>query len=235
MKKLIIFVLSLAILCALLSISATASVEIANSENEDTEAGTEQTQNDSQESQMGSGASEGTNSEIIKEYLKEKILPVIIGVLTALCALLATLGKIKKAMCDLGASREELKKEAEIRDLSFKEKSEYIQARIDEVKETLKDVPALQQNAKKLMEEISMLKIECEALGKMLHLGFLQSKDVITSGAGKKIVQLAEEISRLNDSSISLNESDNLDKENQITTPCVDNLNNEGVILDDEA
>ncbi len=232
MKKLIIFVLSLVILCTLFSISAMASDEIADSDNISAQTSTEPAPDDNQESQV---EGEKTNSEIIKEYLKEKILPVIIGVLTALCALLATLGKIKKAMCDLGASREEIKKEVESRDLSFKEKSEYIQARINEVKEALKDVPTLRENAEELRDEVLILKSECEALGKMLYLGFLQSKDVITSGAGKKIVQLAEEISRLNDGFLPINSDENHDKKTQITTPCVDNLANEGVILDDKA
>ncbi|MBP3495253.1 MAG: hypothetical protein J6K52_03515 [Clostridia bacterium] len=232
MKKLIIFILSLAILCALFSVSAMAGEEITDTNNTSQQTSTDSALNGTQHSQA---EDERANSEIIKEYLKEKIMPVIIGVLTAICALLATLGKIKRAMCDLGASREELKKEVESRDLSFKEKSEYIQARIDEVKNALKDVPTLKEDTMKLIKELSILKNECEALSKMLYLGFLQSKDVITSGAGKKIVQLAEEISSLNDGSMSVNNGEKCNEKTEIIAPSVDNPLGEGAISDDKA
>lgn len=186
MKKLIFFILSLVALCAMFSLSVMASEEIINSENEGEQVVQDEVDND----QSNGDIAEATNSDGIKEYLKEKILPVIVGVLTAMCALLATLSKIKKAMCDLGTSREEIKKEAQLRDLSFKEKSEYIQARIDEVNEALKDVPEVQVQLAALKKDAELLLQEMKAFCEILTLGFSANAEIIRSGKGKQMSQL---------------------------------------------
>ncbi len=139
-------------------------------------------------------------------YIKEKILPVVIGVLTSVSALLATLVAIKRSLTSIGETKEAFKKEAKERDEHFKKESEYLNAKTEEIEKTLALVPKLQDEIVRLEENTSKLIKECTYLGKMISLGFSQNKEVVSSGNGKKISRLLEECQRLGDGNKQENE-----------------------------
>lgn len=130
-------------------------------------------------------------------YIKEKILPVVVGVLTSVSALLATLMAIKRALSSIGETKDTFKNEAKERDKRFEAESEYLKKKTEEIEKALELVPILQSEIARLEKNTSALVKECTYLGKMISLGFSQSKDVVSSGNGKKINRLLTECQKL--------------------------------------
>ena len=130
-------------------------------------------------------------------YIKEKILPVVVGVLTSVSALLATLVAIKRSLGAIGQTKDDFKKEAKRRDENFKEQSEYLNEKAKEIERTLALVPQLSSEITKLEKDTASLIKECTYLSKMITLGFSQSEDVISSGNGEKIKRLYDECQRI--------------------------------------
>lgn len=138
-------------------------------------------------------ASATGQSEEIKEYVGEKIMPVIAGVVTSLLALLGTLKSIFKSLRDLKSSKEDLNKaQNEIKDQSERE-LEAIKLKYDEIKALLSDVPELKADLEKLLKGTSTLICQMSRLSKISSLGFLQNSEVVRSGRGKEIACLAEQ------------------------------------------
>ena len=130
-------------------------------------------------------------------YIKEKILPVVVGVLTSVSALLATLMAIKRALSSIGEAKDTFKKEAKERDTRFEKESEYLNKKTEEIEAALSVVPQLEGEVLRLKESCDTLMTECTYLGKMISLGFSQNKDVVSSGNGKKINRLLKECQRI--------------------------------------
>lgn len=133
-------------------------------------------------------------------YIKEKILPVVVGVLTSVSALLATLVAIKRSLASVSEAKDAFKKEASDREAHFKKESEYLNTKAEEIEKALALVPQLQSEVATLEKNTEKLIKECTYLGKMISLGFSQSEGVVASGNGKKISRLLEECQRLNTS-----------------------------------
>ena len=132
------------------------------------------------------------------EYIKEKIIPVVVGVLTSVSALLATLVAVKRGLNSLSETKDSFKKEAKERAESFKKESEYLNSRVEEMEKSLAVVPQLRAELSSLEKSTQRLVKESLYLGRMISLGFSQSKEVVSSGNGKKISRLLEECERLN-------------------------------------
>lgn len=132
-------------------------------------------------------------SEEIKDYVGEKIMPIIAGVITSLLALLGTLKSIFKSLKDLKASKDDLNKtQAEIKDQSARE-LEAIKLKYDEIKTLLTDVPELKADLELLLKSTRSLICQMSRLSKISSLGFLQNSEVVRSGKGKEIACLAEQ------------------------------------------
>ena len=66
-------------------------------------------------------------------YIKEKILPVVVGVLTSVSALLATLLAIKRSLTSIGEAKDTFKKEAKERDARFEREREYLNKKTEQI------------------------------------------------------------------------------------------------------
>ncbi len=128
----------------------------------------------------------------LAEYIKDRIVPVVIGVLTSASALLATLGAIKKSLNKISLAREEFKKEAKTREESFKRESEYLSVKAEELSEICAKIPRLEKEIEELSKSTKKLVYEGGYISKMISLGFSQNKQIIASGNGKKISRLEE-------------------------------------------
>lgn len=153
-----------------------------------------------------------TTTEVVSKgkeigiYIKEKILPVVVGVLTSVSALLATLVAIKRSLTSVSEAKDTFKREAKDREEQFKKESEYLTTKAEEIERTLSLVPQLQGEITALEKNTEKLIKECTYLGKMISLGFSQNEEVVASGNGKKISRLLEECQRLDTSYGSENE-----------------------------
>lgn len=143
-------------------------------------------------------AEEKTEIEIkreeIKLYIKERIVPIVIGVLTSVSAILATLGAIKRALNSIGETKELFKNESKARDEKFQRESEYLTKKAEEIENALNLIPQLESEIATLEKGTEILLRECRDLAKMVSLGFSQDERVISSGNGQKISRLLSEI-----------------------------------------
>ena len=129
----------------------------------------------------------------LKEYLEERILPVIIGVLTAVSALCATLFKIRRSLLKIKEARDDFKSEAKARDESFKRQSELLRVKSEELSNIALEIPKLKEQICELEKSTGKVILECGYISQMISLGFGESKDVIKSGSGSKISRLEKE------------------------------------------
>lgn len=153
-------------------------------------------------------AGEEISKEFDKEeliiYIKERIVPIIVGVLTSASALLATLATIKRSLNKIALAREEFKSESKERRDSFKKESEYLSTKAEELSKICAEIPRLQAQLKDLKEINERLALESGYIAKMISLGFSQSKQIIASGNGKKINRLLKECTLISQKSQAL-------------------------------
>ena len=185
--------------------STAPSGEISDAEAENNIAENNGTVNNSTENNGGE-LSSGINSEIdtpsedddavdlraeeIKNYIKERIIPVIVGVLTSLSAVLASLGAIKKSLSRLSGARDDFKNEASERKSEFARQSALLEGKAKELSELARLLPQLENEIAELKKAQDKLNEEAYNIGKMVSLGFSGSYAVVKSGNGRKISAL---------------------------------------------
>ena len=129
-------------------------------------------------------------AEEIKNYIKERIIPVIVGVLTSLSAVLASLGAIKKSLSRLAGARDDFKNEASERKSEFARQSALLESKARELSELARLLPQLENEIAELKKAQDKLNEEAYNIGKMVSLGFSGSYAVVKSGNGRKISAL---------------------------------------------
>ena len=133
----------------------------------------------------------------LKTYVQEKIVPIVIGVLTAASALIASLASISRSLGKIKDARDEFKKEAAEREKTFKAQSELLKGKADELIKIASELPKLKGEILSLQESSEKLILECSYISKMISLGFGEDKNVIKSGSGAKIKRLEGECRQL--------------------------------------
>ena len=121
----------------------------------------------------------------LKEYITDKVLPVIIGVATSSFGFVAVLGTISRTLKSLKDTKESFSSEAKKRQEAFDEATELLRAKADELEALVHDVPQLTDKLKELREEN-------ELLAEILTLGFSANTEIIKSGKGKRMAMLLE-------------------------------------------
>lgn len=138
--------------------------------------------------------SEADENAEIKTYVEEKIIPIIIGVLTSVIALLGTLKSIFKSLKELKASKEGLvSAQGEIRDNSRKE-LEAIRKKYEEMKSLIEDVPKLQEEIQELRAHSKELIKQTNTLCQMSKVAFCANPELVRAGKAREIAKLAENL-----------------------------------------
>ena len=137
----------------------------------------------SDEIQGGSSATPTTEtSEVdIKAYIQEKIVPIVVGVITSIVALITTLYKIGASLKALSGTKDTLDADAKKREAAVASLGE----QVEQIKASIKDVPSLEKS----IEELSAL---CSTIAEILSLGFSANEEIIKSGKGKKMSMLLQ-------------------------------------------
>lgn len=136
---------------------------------------------------MASEANDGG----IREYVEEKIVPVIMGVATAIIALLGTLKSIFKALAQIKESKSSLDEMQRRIEKSNKSDLDAIKKKYEEIKEAVRDVPQLNDYARGLGEQIDTLSREIANLSKIASLGFGESKEHVKDGRAREITLIS--------------------------------------------
>lgn len=133
-----------------------------------------------------------------KTYIEEKILPIIVGVVTSIIALLSTLRGIFSSLKSLKASKENFEREQEKIKESSRTELEKITEKYNEIKSEIKSVVQIKDGLCELKEKTEILSKEIENLSQIAALGFCKDKDLVLEGASREIVILAKENKELN-------------------------------------
>ena len=138
------------------------------------------------------------SSDPLKAYIEEKILPIIVGVVTSIIALLSTLRGIFSSLKSLKASKENFEREQEKIKESSNAELEKITKKYNEIKSEIKSVVQIKDGLCELKEKTEILSKEIENLSQIAALGFCKDKDLVLEGASREIVILAKENKELN-------------------------------------
>ena len=132
------------------------------------------------------------DGEEIRNYLEEKIIPVIAGVVTSLIALIGTLKSIFSTLKQLKSSKESFDKTRNEIEVSSLAELEQISKKYDELKESVKNVPELEKHLLALNSQIGTLIVQLSNLSQLTAIGFCESAELVSSGKGRQIALLAE-------------------------------------------
>lgn len=193
MKKLIITIsLVLGVTLALLFVMHFGS----NAEELPSESTTTEETPENTEAEVPTTEEEEFN---LYEYIKEKIIPVVVGVLTAASALLATLAAIKRSLNSISEAREGIKKEAKARDAETEKRLKAMEKQVEELKNAVERVEESTKGVPDFESQIDNLSKVCSGMAKILSLGFSANPDVVKSGKGKKMQLLLNAITEKGD------------------------------------
>ena len=145
-------------------------------------------------------ATDITSNEMLKEQIEEKIMPVVVGVMTSIIALLSTLKGIFSALKSLKDTKEQLESEREkIKESSIRE-LEKITEKYNEIKTEIKGVLQVSKGLCELKEKTEILSKEIANLSEIASIGFCKDKSLVLEGASREIVILADKNKELIDS-----------------------------------
>jgi len=142
---------------------------------------------------MLSSCAVNVSTEGAREYLEEKIIPVIAGVTTALIAFFASLKSIIKTLKELRGARDELKSsQREIERTNARELGQ-VKQKYDEIAVSVKQITTQGQEISEISRSVKLLREQIARLSEIASLGFSKDCELVSSGKGKKIVALCEQ------------------------------------------
>ena len=121
----------------------------------------------------------------VKAYVQEKIVPVIVAVLTSVLAFLTTIGTVARSLKSLKDTRDSFADEAKERAVFFESGMALLEDKARELKAMVEGVPEL----KSKIEELAQKE---ELLAEILSLGFSTNSEIVKSGKGKRMALLLE-------------------------------------------
>lgn len=168
MKRASLIFISL-VLVFLLALSCVAS-EVENGEITDT------------------GAQNSSVNDELSQYIRETIMPIVIGVLTSISALIATLKSIMKTLSGLKDTKEQLKAEAELRKSDSEKTMAILAGGTEELKRRIEEIPDNREEIDELKREIGTLIDDVRLLSDIVSIGLSASAEAVRSGKGREIM-----------------------------------------------
>ena len=141
-----------------------------------------------------------TENDKLREYVEEKIVPVLMGVITSVVALLSTLKGIFSSLRGLKESKENFDKDRESIKEENKKELAKITEKYEEIKNEVKTVCLLTTEIEKLKGQAEILSQEIVNLSQIASLGFSKNQKLVKEGNARKIVVLAEKSKEILDS-----------------------------------
>lgn len=124
-------------------------------------------------------------------YIEQKIVPVVIGVATALIGLFATLRQIFKALSELKGTKEALSKaQNEIKEQSNAELLQ-MKKKYDEILAVASKISTQGEQIKALALGIDTVKSQISNLSEIAYLGFSENQELVRSGKSREIAILS--------------------------------------------
>ena len=130
----------------------------------------------------------------LRVYIKEKIVPVIIGVATSIVALLGTLKGILSALKELKKGRDDFKETSKQIKQSTESDSKMLRADYSAIKDSVKDVPELLGVIKRQNEKIEELKGIVAVSAEILSLAYSANSELVRTGKAKEMNRLLNKL-----------------------------------------
>lgn len=128
------------------------------------------------------------------DYIRDKIVPVAVGVGTSLLGLLATLASIFKALNGLKKAKQDAVENDKAREENSKRQIEELTRQVEELKKSIEEVITYSKSLKEIKKEIDFECEELNIIGEILVLGFSSNSDIVRSGKGKQINLLLDRL-----------------------------------------
>lgn len=174
MKK-VITILMILVLCFSFAVIASA---------EKTENGGWEKENSKQNS----------NNEELRAYIEEKIVPVIIGVITSILALLGSLKGVFAALKELKKAKDDFKETSVQIKQSSESSSNALRIDYNAIKDSVKNVPELLDAIKAQDEKIEKLGDTVVIATEILALAYSANSELVKTGKAKEMNRLLRKL-----------------------------------------
>ena len=189
MKKILIFLIVFILLIACLSSYAYAEdTEETAAEGDKTVSESEEAVTDGEETSVN--GEEDLSEVPLKEYIKDRIIPVVVGVLTSAVAVITTLSQVLKGVKSLKDSKDLLEDSKE----QIKTVSKSTEGQIAEIKDSIKELLPLFDEISYLKEAIEKYKGEIGTLEHILTLAYSADEKLVRSGKAKEMALLLAKV-----------------------------------------
>ena len=123
----------------------------------------------------------------LKLYIQERIVPVVVGVITAIAGLLSTILSIKRTLRSLTNLKNSFSEEKAQREASLADNKKLLQNEVSRLQAQTKDLPKMKETIDQLREQIG-------TMGQMLQLAYSADANLVKTGKAKKMALLVEKI-----------------------------------------
>lgn len=130
----------------------------------------------------------------IKIYIEEKIVPVIVGVVTSIFALLGTLKGVMNALKELKGAKDDFNAKSEEIKASKESDTRALKADYQAIKEAVENVPELLSKIDIQNETIEKLEGIIYVSAEILNLAYSANSELVRTGKAKKMNQLIEQM-----------------------------------------
>lgn len=171
MKKLLFILFLTVIICTFVMVSYAN--EVKDSENAEVELENE--------------------NDMLKNYIQDKIIPVLIGVSTSIIAFLSTLKGVFSALKSLKDTKEGYEDDRNKFKEEMKIELEKVREKYDNVTTALNGVVSIGAEFEKMKNHISTLSKEIANVSEIASLGFSNNENLVKEGIARKITVIAEQ------------------------------------------
>ena len=134
------------------------------------------------------------NGEELKAYIEEKIVPVVVGVITSVVALIGTLKSLFSVLKELKTAKSNFEKIAAQNTEDTKKESLALRKDYDAIKESIKDVPLFIDIIKSQNEKIENLEKAVAVSTEILSLAYSANSELVRTGKAKEMNRLLDKL-----------------------------------------
>ena len=139
-------------------------------------------------------AEDGINRGDIRDYIEEKILPVVIGVVTSIIAFLGALKGVLSSLKELKRAKSDYETIAEKNREEAKREIQVLQEAYGSIKESVEDVPKLLDTLENQREKIESLEQIVIVATEILSLAYSANSELVRTGKANEMKRLLSKL-----------------------------------------
>jgi nitrate/nitrite-specific signal transduction histidine kinase len=144
--------------------------------------------------QINEETSKETTADDVAIYIQEKIVPVVIGVVTAVIALLGSINSIKKTLISLKGSKDVLELAQSTFDTELGNIKGTLKNELENIKNEIQGMPELKEKFDSLKGDVDDVTTQLKTIADILALAYSSNEDLVRSGKASKMYKLLESV-----------------------------------------